>query len=489
VQSPFLVPHSPEGQPLPRNKWAAEQLRNHLTNMEQIHELLVSSQAQHLDELSALNRMAQALSERRCYDEVVNDMLHEVVVLSSCEAAWMIDCTDENPVAGVHVLDDPVIGPSSLPKPVRLLCERAHRHADAIVRHVSVKGPTSETVYVGLPVATAKHMVGCLVLKAGSIDLTRDEHTRRLITSMLRQAAIACENDRLIEGVGEMMVEVVYAFARAVESRDPYTGGHVQRVTAYAMELGRRLGLGKHDLALIQMGGLLHDIGKIAIPDEVLRKPNKLTDEEFAIIKSHPACGYDLLSQIPHLSGSIDIVRHHHERWDGRGYPDKIAGEDIHLLSRIMAIADSFDAMTSDRPYRAGMPFEQAMAEIRSGAGSQFDPRLAEVFLNLSKRQLESAAQQMKLACESSDHPNTINVSGVLELKMRRAVGKKRRAAPSWEMPGRPLRPSSPPEAPADANSDQAQSDDGESAKLTSHNDITLYGTALESDQDSRDAA
>lgn len=476
MQQPFIVPCGSDGRPLPKHRWAATQLRSHLSNLEQIHELLVSSEAQHLDELSALNRMATALSERRCYDEVVNDTLQEVTALSECERAWMVDFNDQQAVAHVHVLGDPVIGPSSLPKPVQMLCERVHRRADRSIHHATVKRPGGDVVFVALPVMTAQHLIGCLVIRTGRIDLREAEHTRRLIMSMLRQAAVACENDRLMEAVGEMMVEVVYAFAGAVESRDPYTGGHVQRVTAYAMALGRMAGVNRGELALLQMGGLLHDIGKIAIPDDVLRKPGKLTDDEFAIIRAHPVCGHQLLSNIPHLTDTLDIVRHHHERWDGLGYPDRIAGEEIGLLSRIMAIADSYDAMTSDRPYRDGMPHDVAMAEILKNAGSQFDPALVKVFGKLSAGQLDAAARNMKVACDSNEHPNTMNVSGLLELNMRKATRGRELTDPGWEVSSLPAADESAKDQRPTATAPEAE----EKAVAATHNEMTLCGTTAD---------
>ena len=142
------------------------------------------------------------------------------------------------------------------------------------------------------------------------------------------------------------------------------------------------------------MTGTLHDVGKIGVPDEILKKTGKLTDAEFAMVKLHPELGERIVSQIPQLKETLTGIRNHHERWDGRGYPDGLAGEQIPILARILAVADTFDAMTSDRPYRPGMPIGRALDEIERGAGTQFDPEYAIRFVELFRepgQQLEAA--------------------------------------------------------------------------------------------------
>ncbi len=165
--------------------------------------------------------------------------------------------------------------------------------------------------------------------------------------------------------------------AQAVELRDDYTGGHTQRVTRYATMLGEKLELPDDQLELIKIGGPLHDIGKIGIDDAILRKPGRLTAEEFAIMQTHTTKGAEILSTIPEMQSIIPIVRNHHERWDGTGYPDRLAGEAIPLLARIVAVADAFDAMTSNRPYhenKKGKPPSWAFAEVEKQAGQAVRP-------------------------------------------------------------------------------------------------------------------
>jgi putative nucleotidyltransferase with HDIG domain len=179
----------------------------------------------------------------------------------------------------------------------------------------------------------------------------------------------------------------------AIEARDPYTRGHSVRVTALAEAVARRLGWSEERLESLRVGGPLHDIGKLAVSDEVLRKAGSLEEHELAEIREHPKVGARILLRVAALREAIPYVLYHHERWDGGGYPSGKAGEEIPVEARVLAIADAFDAMTSDRPYRRALTLDQALAEIARCAGTQFDPRIAEVFLELfAEAQPSSAA-------------------------------------------------------------------------------------------------
>ena len=181
--------------------------------------------------------------------------------------------------------------------------------------------------------------------------------------------------------------------SRAIDARDAYTRGHSTRVTAIAEAIARRLNWDEERLELLQLGGPLHDVGKLAIPDELLRKPGRLDDEEMAQIREHPRLGARILLRLSAFRDALPYVLYHHERWDGTGYPSGKAGEEIPLEARVLAIADAFDAMTSDRPYRRALTRDEALAEIDRCAGTQFDPRIAEVFLELfAEAELPAAA-------------------------------------------------------------------------------------------------
>lgn len=177
----------------------------------------------------------------------------------------------------------------------------------------------------------------------------------------------------------------IQALAAAVDAKDTYTQGHSQRVARYAAELAAYVGLSKADVDLVFTAGSLHDVGKIGVPDAILKKAGRLTDEERAVMETHPVLGEVIVRKAPQLAATLPGVRNHHERWDGKGYPDGLAGENIPLIARILAVADTFDAMTSDRPYREGMAWEVALEEIAKGAGTQLDPVLARAFVEMMR--------------------------------------------------------------------------------------------------------
>jgi putative two-component system response regulator len=177
---------------------------------------------------------------------------------------------------------------------------------------------------------------------------------------------------------------VVYAFARAVEAKSPYTRGHSERVTQYALALAERIGLAPAERECLHRGGLLHDIGKISVPDTILNKPGKLSAEERAVIEQHPTQGVLMLEALQSMSDVIPLVRWHHERLDGKGYPDGLAGEAIPLAVRVLSVADVYDALASDRPYRAGLPREACLKILRDdAAGGGLDAELVEQFCRL----------------------------------------------------------------------------------------------------------
>jgi len=193
-------------------------------------------------------------------------------------------------------------------------------------------------------------------------------------------AAAALETAQLYDDREQHFRLTLEALAKAIDARDRYTAGHSERVTAYTIVLARTLKLPAADLDVLQRAGMLHDIGKVGVPDAVLLKPSALDPAERAIIESHVTIGYEMLRDLPFVREALPAIRGHHERWDGRGYPDKLAGEGIHLYARIMTVADSFDAMTSARPYRNALPIDEAARRVRADAGTQFDVAVVQAF-------------------------------------------------------------------------------------------------------------
>lgn len=240
--------------------------------------------------------------------------------------------------------------------------------------------------YGAAPMISGERLIGVLeVFDRQPIDA--DEGWLEHFRSLALQATITLENDEMVQDVQRANHELVQAYegtligwARALELRDKETRGHSERMMDLTMRLGRRLGMDSQELEVIARGVLLHDIGKMGVPDYILHKPGPLTDEEWVIMRQHPQYAYNLLKNIPYLGGALDVAFCHHERWDGTGYPQGLRGEEIPFSARIFSIIDVWDALTHDRPYRPAWPEEEALNYIRSQSAIQFDPRVVEAF-------------------------------------------------------------------------------------------------------------
>jgi HD-GYP domain-containing protein (c-di-GMP phosphodiesterase class II) len=207
------------------------------------------------------------------------------------------------------------------------------------------------------------------------------EPDKNLLQTIADVAAIALENARSYLKVKN----TIKVLANSIEAKDDYTRGHVERVSHYCVEIGRELGLNERSLEELEIAGILHDIGKIGIPDTILKKQNTLTPEERETMKMHPDVGEDIVSPIEFSQDILKAIKHHQEHYDGQGYPGGLCGDDIPLYARIVAVADTYDAMTSDRPYRKSKEEAAALAELKRASGTQLDPRVVEAFLHVLK--------------------------------------------------------------------------------------------------------
>ncbi len=219
------------------------------------------------------------------------------------------------------------------------------------------------------------------------------------------------------EEIGQLSEELLMTLAKVIDLRDPFVYGHSEHVTRYATLISRELGLKAEEIELIRKAGMLHDIGKIAVPESILMKPGQLTAEEYDTVKLHATLGAELLANCHSLHDLIPLVRHHHERYDGLGYPDQIKGEELPLGARILALADSVDAMASDRPYRQALSSDQIMAEVIENSGTQFDPQVAAAFVRILNREGTSVIMNSarKVAARQYD-AQSIDVAAALSI-------------------------------------------------------------------------
>jgi putative nucleotidyltransferase with HDIG domain len=271
---------------------------------------------------------------------------------------------------------------------------RVFASKDALLVNDLKKNPYYESInqetylgnsFISVPLFIKGMSIGVLnvTTKRSGIPFTsRDEE---LLVNVARMGAIAFQNSRLHEQIQVDYLKTMTTLAVILDARDPYTKRHSENVTRYSVAIAKEMGFSSAEVEMIRRAGLLHDIGKIGIRDDVLLKPGKLTPEEFEQIKIHPVKGQEIVSSLPFLKEVAVLVRHHHERYDGKGYPDGKSGEEIELGSRIMAVSDSFDAMTTDRPYRKRLPLEEAIAELIRCKASQFDPKVVDNFIAILK--------------------------------------------------------------------------------------------------------
>jgi HD-GYP domain-containing protein (c-di-GMP phosphodiesterase class II) len=210
--------------------------------------------------------------------------------------------------------------------------------------------------------------------------------TINLLKSFSEQVAVAINNARLYQKIQDSYFEIVKALAQAIEAKDPYTHGHSARVMEYAVQITQKLGLPEEEIESLKYAAILHDIGKIGVRGIVLNNPNGLTGEEYNEVKKHPLVGEGIIQPIELLQPIRPLIRHHHEWYNGKGYPDGLSGENIPLSARILAVADAYDAMKSDRPYRKALTEETAIRELKHGSSTQFDPKIVKIFLEISKQ-------------------------------------------------------------------------------------------------------
>jgi HD-GYP domain-containing protein (c-di-GMP phosphodiesterase class II) len=364
-----------------------------LANLEGELDSLSGQLANTYEELSLIYQLSGGMRVNRRANDFFKQACLDVLEVMNVQGMGVA-------LSGEHArCQDPVLyGPLSLPPgTVRRLAEElmpvlCQRKSPLLINDLA-KDKTFHWLgehahhLLAVPLQRQDLVLGCLfAIDKNSGDF--DSQDSKLLNSIANESAIYLENSMLFEDVHGLMMGLLHSLTSAVDAKDAYTCGHSERVAALARQLTIEAGLSETLAERVYMAGLLHDVGKIGVPESVLQKAGRLTPEEFEQMKRHPAIGARILQDIRQISDMIPGVLHHHERYDGNGYPANLSGENIPIMGRIICLADCFDAMTSNRTYRKALPLEVALAEIRRCSGTQFDPVLTESFLKIGIEKL-----------------------------------------------------------------------------------------------------
>ena len=353
-----------------------------------------------LDQQFALLRNLDAIDESALAARERDALMREAaarfqVLLSSARVAVAVTHTTRPLAIDVAVTEGGVPAPGLLTR--QLSAEerdalRAQPRQFVVERGAlppSYLGTESRSVLrqavVVLPLRQDDELLGVVSIAASERALD-DDASWRDARRMADRVALALRHVQLVHRLNALSAGTITAFARAIDANSPWTAGHSERVTRVAVQIGRELQLSESDLATLERGALLHDIGKIAVPASILDKQGRLTDAEWVVMKRHPVVGCEILGPIPALAETLPLVRSHHERMDGTGYPDRLAGEAIPFLARVLAVADVFDALSSERPYRLGLELPEACQIINESAGAHLDPQVVAAFLDVVRK-------------------------------------------------------------------------------------------------------
>ncbi|MEM6329116.1 MAG: HD-GYP domain-containing protein [Planctomycetota bacterium] len=444
------------------------QLRDQLTD---VSSHLLST----FEELSMLHRLTERLSLSSSETE-----------LCSLSLQWLADIVPAESLAILLQPSESLHGGQERPTTEVLTTGKPPLEEDEYGRFVELLGPEAPNrclvlnrdrtdsptwcypavrELISVPIRAGSRQLGWMLAlnfrPGGGADTEFGTIEASLLSSVAAILGVHSGNTGLYREQSEFFESVIRALSSSIDAKDPYTCGHSDRVARISVCLARELGCPPDDLNTIYLSGLLHDIGKIGIDDNVLRKPGKLTTEEYEHIKTHPELGYRILAGVKQLDKVLPVVLHHHEAWDGSGYPMGLVGEECPELARIVAVADSIDAMGSDRPYRKGMPAEKLDEILRAGAGRQWDARVVDAFFTAREEVRQIAAtERASLALDVQEWAEAPAVGAETETEETAAA----QPAPPAVASSAPVASGAAQDKPSDAASDAAPNATGDAA-------------------------
>lgn len=341
--------------------------------------------AQAFENIQLLYRVGQKMSRPDDPSGFARFLIDEI--LDSTPFRWAAVVFDEHPalldsVRGKCTAGSEIVGTIELVRSeARRLSQELRRIGGGIFHNADARIETQGTAHVVISAGEAVGMLLCGGKVGAEADIS--SYDTQLLDASASHLGSVLETARLYQAQGSMFLGTISSLVRALDAKDPYTRGHSDRVAALARQLASAAGMSRETADRYHIAGLLHDVGKIGVPEMVLCKPGRLTDEEFEHIMRHPQIGYTILQDVPGMEDLLPGVLHHHERYDGKGYPHGLCGEEIPTIARVLCLADTFDAMSSNRAYRSAMTRETVLEEIMACSGTQFDPQLAPIFAAL----------------------------------------------------------------------------------------------------------
>ncbi|MEC9374101.1 MAG: HD-GYP domain-containing protein [Planctomycetota bacterium] len=367
------------------------------------------------EEMSLLYKLGQSMNELTHPKKFVRMMCDELYATLGFGwiAAWFVDDPSHSRhLAGRCIVSgDAVLSPQELAGVVRQMSGRIDSAGPTVLDPEdddALRVSRTSAQLLVHPVSREGRLIGALLAGDKGENAQVTSVDMKMLEAASAHLRVLLENAALYDDQQAMFVGTLRALTAAIDAKDRYTRGHSERVALMASRLAAAMGMDEDTVKRVHICGLVHDVGKIGVPEAVLCKTGRLTDEEFQFIKAHPEIGHHILHDIPQLEDILPGVLSHHERWDGRGYPHGLAGEDIPLFGRIVALADSFDAMSSNRTYRSALPRAQVLEEIRRCAGAQFDPEMAPVFASLDFSEFDRVVAQHQ-ATDTTRRPNWIS--------------------------------------------------------------------------------